>query len=79
MITLALAELLHALAPHIKSWFGGEAGISTMRMPAWGLTFGDSNQVYYLTLAWVLLSLALLYLYTLTPVGRLTLGLREQP
>ncbi|MGY2492117.1 branched-chain amino acid ABC transporter permease [Cupriavidus sp. CP313] len=77
MITLALAELLHALAPHIKSWFGGEAGISTMRMPAWGLTFGDSNQVYYLTLAWVLLSLALLYLYTLTPVGRLTLGLRE--
>ncbi|QRQ87698.1 branched-chain amino acid ABC transporter permease [Cupriavidus oxalaticus] len=77
MITLALAELLHALAPHIKSWFGGEAGISTMRMPAWGLTFGDSHQVYYLTLAWVLLSLALLYLYTLTPVGRLTLGLRE--
>lgn len=77
MITLALAELLHALAPHIKSWFGGEAGLSTMRMPAWGLTFGDSNQVYYLTLFWVLLSIALLYLYTLTPVGRLTLGLRE--
>lgn len=77
MITLALAELLHALAPHIKGWFGGEAGLSTMRMPAWGLTFGDSNQVYYLTLFWVLLSIALLYLYTLTPVGRLTLGLRE--
>lgn len=77
MITLALAELLHALAPHIKGWFGGEAGLSTMRMPAWSITFGDSNQVYYLTLAWVLLSITLLYLYTLTPVGRLTLGLRE--
>jgi len=77
MITLALAELLHALAPHLAGWFGGEAGISTMRMPAWGFTFGDSEQVYYLTLAWVLLSLGLLYLYTLTPVGRLTLGLRE--
>lgn len=77
MITLALAELLHSLAPHLAGWFGGEAGLSTMRMPAWGLSFGDSNQVYYLTLAWVLLSLALLYLYTLTPVGRLTLGLRE--
>ncbi|MDF3839301.1 branched-chain amino acid ABC transporter permease [Cupriavidus basilensis] len=77
MITLALAELLHSLAPHLKGWFGGEAGISTMRMPAWGLSFGDSNQVYYLTLGWVLLSLALLYLFTLTPVGRLTLGLRE--
>ncbi|GAB7542269.1 branched-chain amino acid ABC transporter permease [Cupriavidus sp. 8B] len=77
MITLALAELLHSLAPHLKGWFGGEAGLSTMRMPAWGLSFGDSNQVYYLTLFWVLLSLALLYLFTLTPVGRLTLGLRE--
>ncbi|AOZ02484.1 branched-chain amino acid ABC transporter permease [Cupriavidus sp. USMAHM13] len=77
MITLALAELLHALAPHLAGWFGGEAGISTMRMPAWGFSFGDSTQVYYLTLAWVLLSLGLLYLYTLTPVGRLTLGLRE--
>lgn len=77
MITLALAELLHALAPQLKGVFGGEAGISTMRMPAWGLTFGSSTEVYYLTLAWVLLSLALLYLYTLTPVGRLTLGLRE--
>ncbi|GAA3992842.1 hypothetical protein GCM10022279_15170 [Comamonas faecalis] len=77
MITLALAELLYALAPHLKDVFGGEAGISTMRMPAWGFTFGSSIEVYYLTLAWVLLSLALLYLFTLTPVGRLTLGLRE--
>ncbi len=36
MITLAIAELLHALAPHLKGLFGGEAGISTMRMPAMG-------------------------------------------
>ncbi|MFG1374972.1 branched-chain amino acid ABC transporter permease [Xanthobacter oligotrophicus] len=77
MITLALAELLHALAPHLKEVFGGEAGISAMRMPAWGFTFGSNVEVYYLTLCWVLLCLLLLYLYTLTPVGRLTLGLRE--
>jgi branched-chain amino acid transport system permease protein len=77
MITLAIAELLHSLAPHMKGLFGGEAGISSMRMPAWGLTFGSISQVYYLTLAWVVLSVALLYLYTLTPIGRLTLGLRE--
>lgn len=77
MITLALAELMHALAPHLKGVFGGEAGISAMRMPAWGLGFGSSTEVYYLVLAWVLLSLAVLYLFTLTPVGRLTLGLRE--
>lgn len=77
MITLAIAELLHALAPHLKGLFGGEAGVSAMRMPSLGLTFGSTTQVYYLTLAWVLLCVALLYLYTLTPVGRLTLGLRE--
>jgi branched-chain amino acid transport system permease protein len=77
MITLAIAELLHALAPQLKGWFGGESGISSMRMPAWGLTFGSTQQVYYLSLVWVLLALALLYLYAATPMGHLTLALRE--
>jgi len=77
MITLAIAELLHALAPQLKSLFGGESGISTMRAPAWGINFGSTTQVYYLTLVWVLLSLALLYFHSLTPAGRLTLALRE--
>lgn len=77
MITLAIAELLHALAPQLKDWFGGESGISAMRMPAWGLSFGSTTEVYYLTLAWVLLSLALLYFHSLTPAGRLTLALSE--
>lgn len=77
MITLALAELLHSLAPHLKTLFGGEAGVSGMRMPGWGLSFGSVTQVYYLTLAWVLAAMLLMFLYTLTPLGRLTLGLRE--
>jgi branched-chain amino acid transport system permease protein len=77
MITLAIAELVHSLAPHLKGLFGGESGVSTTRMPGWGISFGSTNEVYYLTLAWVLASLALLYLFTRTPIGRLTLGLRE--
>ena len=77
MITLALAELLQALAPHLSGFFGGEAGVSSMRMPAWGLSFERVTQVYYLTLLWVVLSLAMLYFYTRTPVGRLTLAVRE--
>lgn len=77
MITLAIAELLHALAPQLKGLFGGESGISAMRMPAWGLNFGSTTQVYYLTLTWVLVALALLHFHTRTPAGRLTLGLRE--
>ena len=79
MITLAIAELLHALAPQLKGWFGGESGISTMRMPAWGLSFGSTQEVYFLTLAWVLVCMALLYFLGATPMGRLTLGLRENP
>lgn len=77
MVTLALAELLHALAPHLSGVFGGEGGVSSMRMPAWGFDFGSSIQVYYLTLFWVLLGLALLYYFTRTPLGRLCEGLRE--
>nr|WP_198982828.1 branched-chain amino acid ABC transporter permease [Herbaspirillum sp. ASV7] len=77
MITLALAELLHALAPHLTGVFGGEAGVSSMRMPAWGISFGEPIHVYYLTLVWVMMSLAALYFFTRTPLGRLTLGLRE--
>lgn len=77
MITLAIAELIHSLSPHLRDTFGGEAGLSTMRMPAWGFDFGSHIEVYYLTLAWVSTCILLLYLLTRTPLGRLTLGLRE--
>ncbi|AHB00427.1 MULTISPECIES: branched-chain amino acid ABC transporter permease [Brucella] len=77
MITLALAELLHALAPHLKGTFGGEAGVSSFRMPAWGFDFGSTTEVYYLALAWVVGSILLLFLLTLTPFGRVTVSLRE--
>lgn len=77
MITLAIAELLHSLAPQLPGWFGGESGVSTMRMPAWGFDFGSTVHVYYVVLGWVLLSLGCLYFHTQTPLGRLTLGLRE--
>lgn len=77
MITLAIAELLHSLAPHLKGLFGGEAGVSSMRMPSMGVTFGSTTQVYYLVLAWVVGCLALLFFFTRAPLGRLALGLRE--
>ena len=77
MITLALAELLHALAPHLKGIFGGEAGVSSFRMPAWGFDFGSTTEIYYLVLAWTVLCIGLLWALTFTPFGRLALGLRE--
>lgn len=77
LVTLALAELLHALAPNWEAVFGGESGLSSMRLPSLGISFGSPLEVYYLTLGWVVVSLALLYIYTLTPFGRLTLALRD--
>jgi branched-chain amino acid transport system permease protein len=77
LVTLAIAELLHSLAPHWAGAFGGESGLSSMRMPSLGLDFGDQIEVYYVSLAWVLLCVGLLWAYTRTPFGRLTLALRD--
>src|SRR3984893_10441750 len=77
MVTLALAELLYTLAPTWNGLFGGESGISTMRMPSWAWTFGDDTHVYYLTLAWVALSAWCLWAFTGTPVGPLAVAMRE--
>ncbi|NPD17434.1 branched-chain amino acid ABC transporter permease [Xinfangfangia sp. D13-10-4-6] len=77
LITLALAELLHVIAPRWTGMFGGEAGISSMRMPSLGFSFGATIEVYYLTLAWVLLCLGALYYLTRTPFGLLTLAIRD--
>jgi branched-chain amino acid transport system permease protein len=77
LITLAIAELLHSLAPRWDSLFGGEAGLSSMRMPWAGMGFGSSLEVYYLTFAWTAVSILGLWAYTRTAFGRLTLALRE--
>ncbi|MBV2180068.1 MAG: branched-chain amino acid ABC transporter permease [Castellaniella sp.] len=77
MITLAVAELLYVVAPSLEFLFGGESGLSSMRMPWAGITFGSPVEVYYLVLAWVLLGTIALYAYTRTSFGRLTVALRE--
>jgi branched-chain amino acid transport system permease protein len=77
LVTVAISELVHSLAPHWESLFGGEAGLSSMRMPWAGISFGEPIEVYYLTLVWTVLSVAALWAYTRTPFGRLTLALRE--
>ncbi|MGF9693992.1 branched-chain amino acid ABC transporter permease [Rhizobium sp. 0TCS1.26] len=77
LVTLAIAELFHSLAPQLKGMFGGESGVSSMRMPWSGIIFGSTIEVYYLTLEWVLLCGLGLWAYTRTPFGRLTLALRD--
>jgi branched-chain amino acid transport system permease protein len=77
MVTLALAELLFTLAPTWNSVFGGESGISTMRGASWGLSFGPDSHVYYLTLAWFVISAWCMWAFTKSPLGRLALALRD--
>ena len=77
MVTLALAELLFTLAPTWTSLFGGESGISTMRMNSWAIDFATDTGVYYLTLVWVVVSTWCLWAFTRTPMGRLALAVRE--
>ncbi len=77
MVTLAIAELLHTLAPNLHSVFGGEVGVSSMRQPWAGIGFGSEIEVYYLVLAWVVVSALALHLYRHTSFGRLTVALRE--
>ena len=77
MVTLALAELLFTLAPTWNSVFGGESGISTIRGASWGLSFGPDSHVYYLVLAWFVVSAWCMWAFTRTPLGRLALALRD--
>jgi branched-chain amino acid transport system permease protein len=77
MITLALAELFYSIAPVFPQMFGGESGLSGSRYPWLWFNFYSEIENYYLVLFWVIVSVAILYLYMLTPLGRLTIALRE--
>jgi branched-chain amino acid transport system permease protein len=77
LITLAMAELVHVIAVQWQPVFGGEAGLTAMRMPWAGIGFATPVSVYYSTLAWVVACLVIAWLFTRTPFGRLTVAIRE--
>lgn len=77
MITLAIAELIYALGSQWEALFGGEAGLSSMRLPWAGWTFATTGEVYYIVLAWVVPAIALLYYVGLTPLGRLAFAIGD--
>jgi branched-chain amino acid transport system permease protein len=82
MITLGIGELVASSAPILRSFFGGEEGISTDRTDLaqpFGLTFGPQIEVYYLIGAWCFVSMAAMYAITRTPFGRICNAVRENP
>lgn len=76
LVTLAMAELLHVIAPMWQSLFGGEAGLTSMRMPSLGLSFDSAIHVYMLALLWSALGIGLLWFLSRTAFGQLTLALK---
>jgi branched-chain amino acid transport system permease protein len=82
LISLGIGELIAASALMLPSFFGGEEGIAGNRMVKLTLTgfkFGKSIEVYYLIACWMLLSVALMYLLTKTPLGRVANAVRDNP
>ncbi|MFT6677064.1 MAG: branched-chain amino acid transport system permease protein [Sulfitobacter sp.] len=82
MISLGVGELIAACSVIIVAFFGGEEGISgdrTYALPTFGNEFLQQIDVYYLTSTWVLISAALMYLWSRTPVGRMANAVRDNP
>jgi branched-chain amino acid transport system permease protein len=82
MISLGLAELVGSSSLILRSFFGGEEGVTTNRTKLFrvlDLSFGPQIQVYYLIAAWCLLCAALIYAITHTPLGRMCNAVRDNP
>ncbi|HEY6823251.1 MAG TPA: branched-chain amino acid ABC transporter permease [Steroidobacteraceae bacterium] len=82
MITLGIGELVFNCSLMFPEFFGGEGGITTNRVfgqPFLGLTFGPAVQVYYLIALWTLASMALMYAWSHTPLGRIANAVRDNP
>ena len=82
MITMGMGELVFAMSLMFSEFFGGEAGVSGNRVMGqafWGVTYGPPVQVYYLTAAYTLVCVALMYAFTRTPLGRILNAVRDNP
>ena len=82
MISLGLGELVGSSALILRSFFGGEEGITTDRTKLFQLfnwSFGPQIQVYYLIAIWCFISMVVMYALTRTPFGRMCNAVRDNP
>ena len=82
MISLGVAELIASSALILRTFFGGEAGISANRTSLVRLfdwNFGPQIQIYYLVAAWTLIAVVAMYALTRTPLGRMCNAVRDNP
>jgi branched-chain amino acid transport system permease protein len=83
MISMGIAEMVHACSLMFPSFFGGEGGISSNRVIGkpglFGITYGPQIEFYFLILGWVLLTAILMYAISRTPLGRMANAVRDNP
>jgi branched-chain amino acid transport system permease protein len=82
MITLGIGELVWAMSLMFPEFFGGEGGITGNRVTGakpLGITFGPQVQLYYLIAVYTLVSTALMFAFTRTPLGRMLNAVRDNP
>jgi branched-chain amino acid transport system permease protein len=82
MISLGVAELIASSALILRTFFGGEAGISANRTKLFRFfdwNFGPQIQIYYLVAAWTLIAIVAMYALTRTPFGRMCNAVRDNP
>jgi branched-chain amino acid transport system permease protein len=82
MISLGVGELIASSSLILRTFFGGEAGISANRtklLKLFGWSFGPQIQIYYLVAAWTLIAVIAMYALTRTPLGRMCNAVRDNP
>lgn len=82
MISLGVAELVASSALILRTFFGGEGGVSANRtklLKVFDWSFGPQYQIYYLVAAWTLICMIAMYALTRTPLGRMCNAVRDNP
>jgi len=78
MITVALAELVASIAVKWEGVFGGEGGLRTTRMGFGPFKLQQVTDVYWMTLAWALIVIGVLWWLQRSPLGTVVRGVRER-
>jgi branched-chain amino acid transport system permease protein len=80
MISLGIGELIAASSLIFVAFFGGEEGVSgdrTMGPEVFGMDFAQDVEVYTLIAFWAFVTIALMYLFSRTPMGRMANAVRD--
>ncbi|MBL4740552.1 MAG: branched-chain amino acid ABC transporter permease [Sneathiella sp.] len=80
MISLGIGELIASCSLIFVAFFGGEEGVTgdrTMGPVVMGVDFAQDIEVYYLIAVWAFITIALMYLFSRTPMGRMANAVRD--